>query len=71
MSEASAISQPSEAEVRVVTITRLSPQVYEKFEAGLPQALIDKNAPDAGCDASFKLGIQYVLRKLRTDLVVE
>jgi len=45
--------------------------VYLKFEESLPKAVIDKGAPDAGCDASFKLGVQYVLQKLRSDLVVE
>ena len=61
-------AQPS-TEVRV--ITRLNPDVYRKFEESLPQAVIDKSAPDAGCDASFKLGIQYVLKRLRNDLVSE
>ena len=67
MSEASAISPAPE----VRYITRLSPEVYMRFEKSLPQAVIDKNASDAGCDASFKLGIQYILQKLRADLVVE
>ena len=58
-------------ERHVVTITRLSKDVYQKFEDSLPKAVIDKGAPDAGCDASFKLGIQYVLTKLRADLAVE
>jgi hypothetical protein len=71
MSEASAISPALPEEVRVVTVTRLNQEVYRKFESSLPQAVIDKNAPDAGCDASFKLGIQYILRKLREDLVVD
>jgi hypothetical protein len=57
--------------VKVTTVIRLSSEVYRKFEESLPQAVIDKNSPDAGCDAAFKLGIQYILRKLRTDLVVE
>jgi len=45
--------------------------VYRKFESNLPQAVIDKAAADAGCDASYKLGVQYVLKRLRGELVVE
>lgn len=56
-------------EVRFVT--RLSPEVYRKFEKSLPGAVIDKNAQDAGCDASFKLGVQYVLMRLREELAVD
>lgn len=33
--------------------------------------VIDRQAPDAGCDAAFKLGIQYTLQKLRSELVSE
>lgn len=67
MSEASALSPAS----KEVTVTRLSPEVYRKFEKSLPGAVIDKSASDAGCDAAFKLGVQYVLQKLRAELVVE
>jgi hypothetical protein len=62
---------PCNREVKVVTITRLNADVYRKFEESLPRAVIDKNSQDAGCDAAYKLGIQYILQKLRTDLVVE
>lgn len=55
--------------VRVVT--RLSPDIYRRFEQSLPKAVIDKNAGDAGTDAAYKLGIQYILAKLRDDLVTE
>jgi len=58
-----------EPQVRI--ITRLSPEVYKKFEDSLPKAVIDRAAPDAGCDAAYKLGIQYILQRLRQDLVVE
>jgi len=71
MSEATATSQATEPEVRVKTITRLDMDVYRKFESNLPQAVIDKAAADAGCDASYKLGVQYVLKRLRGELVVE
>jgi hypothetical protein len=67
ISEASAISPAP----TVVTVARLSPEVYKKFESSLPKAVIDRQAGDAGCDAAFKLGVQYVLSKLRDDLVVE
>lgn len=67
--EAPQPQQAQQPEVRI--IVRLSPDVYLKFEKSLPQAVIDKNAPDAGCDASFKLGVQYVLHRLRNELVVE
>jgi hypothetical protein len=33
--------------------------------------MIDRQCSDAGCDAAFKLGIQYVLKLLRDDLVTE
>lgn len=52
-------------------ITRLSPEVYRKFEASLPRPFLDRNIGDSGCDAAFKLGIQYVLQALRMDLVTE
>lgn len=79
MSEASALSsalglqydEKRKAHIKVVTITRLNAEVYRKFEESLPKAVIDKNASDAGCDASFKLGIQYILQRMRNDLVVE
>lgn len=65
------ISGEQPPQPRVVTVTRLSTDVYQKFESSLPRAVIDRNALDAGCDASYKLGIQYILSKLREALVVE
>lgn len=56
-------------EVRFVT--RLSPEVYRKFEKSMPGAVIDKSVQDAGCDASFKLGVQFVLARLRNELTVD
>jgi hypothetical protein len=53
------------------TVTRLSPEVYRSFVKNIPKPVIDRTAPDSGCDASFKLGIQYVLERLRDELVVE
>lgn len=67
ISEASALSQAPEVRI----ITRLSPEIYKKFEQSLPKAVIDRNAGDAGTDAAYKLGIQFILAKLRDDLVVE
>jgi hypothetical protein len=52
-------------------VTRLSPEVYDKFESNLQAPVIDRQATDAGCDAAYKLGMQFVLKKLRTELVVE
>lgn len=70
--QAASIAGASASPERVqLTVTRLSHDMYLKFEESLPKAVIDKGAPDAGCDASFKLGVQYVLQKLRSDLVVE
>jgi hypothetical protein len=71
MSEASASHGSPAPEVQVRFVTRLSPEVYKKFINGLPGPVIANNAPDAGCDAAFKLGVQYVLAKLRDELVVE
>jgi hypothetical protein len=64
MSEATA-----SREVRVVT--RLNAAVYRKFESKFGQPMIDRQCGDAGCDAAFKLGVQYVLKLLREDLVTE
>ncbi len=58
-----------EATVRYVN--RLSPDVYRKFEDSLQKAVIDKSTSDAGADAAYKLGIQYVLYRLRQDLCVQ
>lgn len=52
-------------------VTRLNPDVYRKFEARFGQPMIDRQSNDAGCDAAFKLGIQYALKLLREDLAVE
>jgi hypothetical protein len=52
-------------------VARLSPAIYQRFEAKFGQPLIDRQCSDAGCDAAFKLGIQYALKLLRDDLVVE
>lgn len=65
------ISEAPAARPEVMTIARLSPEVYRKFVESLPQAVIDKNATDAGCDAAYKLGIQYVLARLRDQIVIE
>lgn len=51
-------------------ITRLSTEVYQQFIKGLPGPQINPQA-DAATDAAFKLGIQYVLEKLRKELVIE
>jgi hypothetical protein len=59
-----------EAQPTVATVIRLNDDVYRKFEASMPGAVIDKSAADAGCDAAFKLGVQYVLKRLREDLVM-
>lgn len=56
---------------QVRVITRLSQEVYQKFEKSLPMAVIDRAATDAGVDAAYKLGIQYILNRLRQDLVVD
>jgi hypothetical protein len=52
-------------------IARLSPAIYQRFEAKFGQPMIDRQCSDAGCDAAFKLGIQYALKLLRDDLVTE
>lgn len=67
MTQPASIAEAPAPQVRYVS--RLTPEVYERFEKSLPAALIDRQASDAGCDASFKLGIQYVLQQLRKDLV--
>lgn len=59
----------SAPEVRYVT--RLAPEVYRKFESRFGQPVLDRQANDAGCDAAYRLGIQYVLKLLREELVVE
>jgi hypothetical protein len=58
-------------EVRVTYVTRLTIEVYKKFESEFGTPVIDRSAQDAGCDAAYKLGIQRVLKKLREDLVIE
>lgn len=65
------ISGASALPPTVRVITRLSPEIYKKFEQSLPKAVIDRNSGDAGTDAAYKLGIQFILAKLRDDLVVE
>jgi hypothetical protein len=50
-------------------VIRLNTDVYRAFEASMPGAVIDKAAADAGADAAFKLGVQYVLKRLRDELV--
>jgi hypothetical protein len=70
--EGASIAPAKGAEPVVRFITRLSPEVYKVFENKIALGpFIDKSAPDAGCDAAFKLGIQYVLKQLRAELVVE
>jgi hypothetical protein len=59
------------SETPVPHIARLSPVIYRKFEQKFGQPMIDRQCSDAGCDAAFKLGIQYVLKMLRDDLVTE
>lgn len=68
---ASIAAETANEKVPVKTITRLSHEVYLKFEKTLPGPVIDRAAQDAGCDAAFKLGVQFVLQRLRAELVVE
>lgn len=49
----------------VVTITRLTPEVYEAFEKNLPQP----STPKDGTEAAYLLGQQSVLKQLRAKLV--
>lgn len=69
--EGASISDGAGRSPAVRVVTRLSPDVYKKFEQSLPKAVIDKSAGDAGTDAAYKLGIQYILARLRDDLVTE
>lgn len=61
---------PAIQEVQVQYVSRLSPDVYRKFEERLPRAVLDKGSVDAGVDAGYRLGIQFVLDQLRRELVV-
>jgi hypothetical protein len=60
-------TKPEPTEVRYVN--RLTPEVYEAFARKCPAPQVNPGVHD-GVAAAYLLGVQYVLMRLRQDLVV-
>ena len=49
--------------------TRMSPELYAKFEQLLPKPLLDPDKPNGAHYIGYQLGVQHVLRLLRDGFV--
>jgi hypothetical protein len=59
----------SNSDIPVKQIVVLTPAVYQQFEASLPQPVVGERTTAE--QAGFLLGIQFVLKALRTNLVIK